>query len=175
MAPALRVPKANVQEAPSELIFNALVPFLCPVRDFPCRYSTFAVGPACASTLQLRWLKFKTLPSVCHLIIGHLYGYMFTEFEVTWYCFHLSWKFPVGCFIANWRLLSADLLCSCLVYKVRELTWLKGNLLEELEINTSFCSATQSVCCGYTTASASTKKGQKLVAGSRWANRGPSL
>lgn len=82
MVLALQVPKANVQEAPSELIFNALVSFLCPVRDFPCRYSTFAVGHACASTMQLQWLKFKTLPSVCHLINGYLCGYVFTEFEV---------------------------------------------------------------------------------------------
>lgn len=85
MAPVLHVPKANVQEGPSELTFNALVSFLCPVRDFTCRYSASAVGPACASTLQLRWLKFQTRPtltSVCHLILGHLCGYMSTLVEV---------------------------------------------------------------------------------------------
>lgn len=55
MAPALHVPKANVQEGPSEVTFNAPVSFLCPLKDFTCRYSASAVGPACASTLQLRW------------------------------------------------------------------------------------------------------------------------
>lgn len=79
MAPALHVPKANVQEAPSKLTFNAL-----PCHRFYL-YSSSAVGPACASILQLQWLKFKitpTLPSVCHLILGHFCGYMPTEVEV---------------------------------------------------------------------------------------------
>lgn len=146
MSPALPVPKANIHKTPSELTLNALVSFLCPVRDFTCRYSASAVGSACASTLQFQWLKFKTrptLPSVCHLILGHLCGYMSTEIEVNWYYCHLSWKFPVDCFRANWKLLSADLLCSCLVYKVRELAWLKANLLKKLKINTSFWSVTR--------------------------------
>lgn len=85
MAPALHVPKANVQEGPSEVTFNALVSFLCPARDFTCRYSASAVGPVCGSTLQLWWLKFQTRPTltgVCHLIFGHFCGYMSTVVEV---------------------------------------------------------------------------------------------
>lgn len=178
MAPALHVPKATVPEAHSELIFNALVSFLCPDRDFTCRYSALAVGPARASTLQLQRVKSKTrptLPSVCHLILGHLCGCVSTEIEINWYYCCLSWKFPVDCFIANWKVASADSLCSWLVYKVRELAWRKANLLKELKINTRFWSVTRSVCCGCTKGNVSTKEGPKLVAGSRWGNTGPSL
>lgn len=98
-----------------------------------------------------------------------------------WLCVHKSQrqmtlllsllKIPTICFTAKWKLLSTGSLCSCLVHKVRESSsqaWLRENLPKKLRTNSSFWLVNLSVV-------ASTKKGQTLVAGSRWGNTGPSL
>lgn len=141
-----------------------------PEWDFTCGCSTSTIGPACGRTLQLLCLELKTRPtSVCHLMLGHVCGCVSTEAKVIywWYYPCLSWKFPVDCSIANWKLQSTDWLCSCLVHKVRESAWLRANLPKKLRY-TSFWPVHLSVV-------ASTKKGQRLIAGSRLGNTGPSL
>lgn len=138
-----------------------------PEWDFTCGCSTSSIGAVCGRTLQLQWLELKTRPtSVHHLMLGHICGCVSTEVEVKWYYSCLSWKFPVGCFTANWKLLSTDSLCSCLGY--RESACLRADLPKRLTTSTSFWSVNLS-------AVASTKKGWTLVAGNRWGNTEPSL